>query len=90
MTLLRWGHRLSWLALMTSILWMMVLPGYPGSGLVFAAAFHYVLVYALGVGLARLYGYRRRPVALAPEPVRIRRMVLEEISPYNERTGHAR
>jgi hypothetical protein len=92
MPMLRGINRLSWLVLLLSMPWMLIAPLPPGGGTVLAVAFHYVLCYALGVGIARLCGSRRtsRPVARVPEPVRIRRIVLEEVTPYNERTDHAR
>jgi hypothetical protein len=95
MMLLRVLHRLSWLVFLSVFLWTFAVRLPPHGSLILSLTLWYILVYWLCLGIRRLCGYGRTPVvrptaSLAPEPVRIRRIVLEDITPYDERTGHAR
>ena len=105
--LLRVLYGLSWAILFGMFVWMFVWPVPPYAIEIVCLAFYYLAAYWIIRGIARLCGYGRPavPAVLDPEsPVRIRRVILEEVSPYDqarrivhedvtpydERTDHAR
>ena len=76
---------LSWAALLAGVVGMLLFPIFPYPGIVMAIAVYYLVGCWLIRMLGWLCGFSQAvgPVIVPPAPVRIRRVILEEITPYD-------
>lgn len=85
--ILRALYGLSWAILFGAFVLMFVVPLPEVTLVIVCLAFYYLAAYWVLRGLGRLCGYGRptTPEVLAPEPpVLIRRVIFEEVTPYDE------